>query len=178
MSKDALQALRLELGRRAAIAVDRALAVEPAGSLPEPWRQLLESLQVTPLPEQQRYASVQRDRFHRGAPTEELRACLEAISGGARHELAGLSVDDALRHRAHGLLDAVVEQTLARYRDEAAAAPAGGMFGFAMASAQRKAAARAPANKTYALRCPHCGAVRLRPEDLRCEFCDGKTTLA
>jgi len=181
-SSDPLLQLRVALGQRVTRVLETALAVEPPGGLPPPWRDLLAALEVEPMTEQQRYAAARRAALARGAPPEEVERCVAAIARAAREELGALGgVDPSIAATAGELIDSLARYTdhyLELARQRPAAAP-GGMFGFALQTTKEKQAQAASAGgaASYVLRCPQCGGPRLRAEDLVCVFCDGKASV-
>ena len=134
------------------MALDRAggaaLDVEPAGGLLPQWEAVLRETGVPAMEEDARYAAAQQHKQTKGAPLPEVEAVFRALCGG-RHE-------------------ALCAEALNRYRELATARPKK-MFSHAMAAAkQHRYDEYAPG--AYVLRCPACGAPRLKAV-LHCDFC-------
>ena len=144
ISKSDLIALGFALDRAGAAALD----VEPAGGLLPPWQAVLTELGVAPLPEDERYAAAQAAKQTKGAPLPEVEAVFLKLCG-----------------EPHAALSA---EAIARYRELATQRPKK-MFSHAMAAAkQHRYDEYAPG--AYVLRCPSCGAPRLKAV-LHCDFC-------
>ena len=136
-------ALGLALDRAGGIALD----VEPAGGMLPPWQAVLTELGIKPLSEEQRFEAAQQAKQTKGAPRPEVEAVFAKLCG-ARVELC--------------------TEALSRYRELATARPKK-MFSHAMAAAkQHRYDEYAPG--AYVLRCPSCGAPRLKSK-LHCDFC-------
>ena len=136
--------LGLSLDRAGMVALD----VEPAGGMLEPWKLLLQEVGVTPMSEDERYAAAQQAKQTKGAPLPEVQRVFEKLCGPEHAALAA--------------------EATARYRELATARPKK-MFSHAMAAAQQhRYDDYAPGS--YVLRCPKCGAPRLKAV-LRCDFC-------
>jgi hypothetical protein len=133
------------------LALDRAggaaLDVEPAGGMLPPWQSVLNELGIKPLSEDERFASAQANKQTKGAPLPEVELVFRTLCG-AQEDLCA--------------------QAVARYRELATARPKK-IFSHAMATAkQHRYDDYAPG--AYVLRCPACGAPRLK-EKLHCDFC-------
>ncbi len=143
-SKSELIALGVALDKAGGAALD----VEPAGGLLSPWKSVLDELGVKPLSEDERYATAQREKQTKGAPLPEVEAVFKKLCGPEHEALAA--------------------EATARYRELATARPKK-MFSHAMAAAkQHRYDDYAPG--AYVLRCPSCGAPRLKAV-LHCDFC-------
>ncbi len=133
-------------------ALDRAggvaLDVEPAGGMLPPWSAVLTELGITPLSEDARFAAAQANKQTKGAPLPEVEAVFQKLCGPQHAALCA--------------------EALARYRELATARPKK-MFSHAMATAKKhRYDEYAPG--AYVLRCPSCGAPRLKAV-LHCDFC-------
>jgi hypothetical protein len=134
----------LELDRAGGVALD----IEPAGALTPAWSQLLGEYKVPALSEDARFAAAQQRKQLKGAPLPEVEAVFNAICGPAASDLCA--------------------QACARYQQLATERPKK-MFAHAMAAAQQhRYDEYAPG--AYVLRCPSCGAPRLKAK-LHCDFC-------
>ena len=138
----------VELGHALDRAGGLALDVEPAGGLLPPWAQVLSELGLSPMAEEARFAAAQANRQTKGAPLPEVEAVFQRLCGPERAELCA--------------------EAVARYRELCTARPKK-MFSHAMAAAkQHRYDEYAPG--AYVLRCPGCGAPRLKAV-LHCDFC-------
>lgn len=142
------QAEQIALG----IALDRAggiaLDVEPAGGMLPPWQAVLAELGITPMSEDDRFTAAQSIKQTKGAPLPEVEVVFRKLCG-PQHQ-------------------ALCTEATARYR-ELCTAKVKKMFQHAMASAkQHRYDEYAPG--AYVLRCPACGAPRLKAV-LHCDFC-------
>ena len=138
----------IRLGQALDQAGAAALDVEPAGGLLPPWDAILKAHGITPMPEDDRFAAAQTHRQTKGAPLPEVEAVFKTLCG-PKHE-------------------ALCAEATARYRELATARPTK-MFSHALAAAkQHRYDEYAPG--AYVLRCPSCGAPRLKAV-LHCDFC-------
>lgn len=162
--------LSAELGRL----VDLALELEPAGGTSDAWEATLAKLGVEPLGEDARYAAARAQKQTRGAPLEEVGACLRRVAERGQGLLAPLlaDLDEAQRARVGSGLGLLLEESERRYR-EAACARKKGMFAHAREAAQQHPYRDLKAVHGYVLRCPACRAPRLQP-DLACVFCGAR----
>ncbi len=171
---DPWQQYRQELGRQVSYVLETALACEPAGGGSQPWWDTLARLGVTPLGDPQRFDTARAAGQTKGAPVEEVRQCLAAMVAQVRQ--SSPAADQVLG----GLLGQLEQRHTEQYRELATVQPyapgGGGMFGFAMATAEKKAAEEQFKGGSYVLRCPGCGGPRLRESDLVCEYCAGTTS--
>ncbi|MBL8955889.1 MAG: hypothetical protein JNK82_34260 [Myxococcaceae bacterium] len=136
--------LGLALDRAGGIALD----VEPAGGILPPWAGVLTELGISPLGEDARFAAAQAAKQTKGAPLPEVEAVFAKLCGPANAALCA--------------------EAVARYRELATARPKK-MFSHAMAAAKlNRYDEYAPG--AYVLRCPSCGAPRLKAV-LHCDFC-------
>lgn len=143
-SKSELVALGVALDKAGGAALD----IEPAGGLLPPWKAVLDELGVKPLSEDERYAAAQKHKQTKGAPLPEVEAVFKHLCGPDHEALAA--------------------EATARYRELATTRPKK-MFSHAMAAAkQHRYDEYAPG--AYVLRCPSCGAPRLKAV-LHCDFC-------
>jgi hypothetical protein len=142
--RDAWVKLGLQLDRAGGIALD----VEPAGGMLPPWAAVLQELGVPAMSEDARFAAAQANKQTKGAPLPEVEAVFQRLCGPQHAQLCG--------------------EAVARYRELATARPKK-MFSHAMATAKRhRYDEYAPG--AYVLRCPSCGAPRLKAV-LHCDFC-------
>jgi hypothetical protein len=138
----------MELGAALDKAGGAALDVEPAGGLLPPWKAMLDELRLEALSEDERYGAAQQHKQTKGAPLPEVEAVFKQLCGPEHEALAA--------------------EATARYRELATARPKK-MFSHAMAAAkQHRYDDYAPG--AYVLRCPSCGAPRLKAV-LHCDFC-------
>ncbi len=143
---------RVKLGQTLDRTGGVALEVEPAGALTDGWSAVLKEFGVPALGEDARFAAAQAIKQLKGAPLPEVEAVFRAVCGPAV-ELCG--------------------EAVARYKQLATERPKK-MFAHAIAAAaQHRYDEYTPGS--YVLRCPKCGAPRLKAE-LRCEFCKAAIT--
>lgn len=159
--------LSAELGRL----VDLALDLEPAGGTSEAWCAVLAEVGVEPLGEDARYAAARAQKQSRGAPLEEVAACLQRVAERGRGTLAPhlAQLTEAQRSRVHSGLGLLLEESKRRYQ-EAACARRSGMFAHAREVARMHQYSGQPAVRGYVLHCPACRAPRMQ-QDLACVFC-------
>ena len=143
MEREKWVALGMALDRAGSAALD----VEPAGGLLPPWQAVLNELGVQPLSEDERYAAAQSNKQTKGAPLPEVEAVFQKLCGTNTQ---------------------LCTEAINRYRELATARPKK-MFSHALAAAkQHRYDEYAPG--AYVLRCPSCGAPRLKAV-LHCDFC-------
>jgi hypothetical protein len=143
ISKSDLIALGFALDQAGGAALD----VEPAGGMLPPWKAVLSELGVPPLGEDARFQAAQAAKQTKGAPLPEVEAVFRKLCGAQ---------------------ETLCAEAIARYRELATARPKK-MFGHAMAAAKQHRYDEYAAG-AYVLRCPGCGAPRLKAV-LHCDFC-------
>ena len=163
-----LNQVRRKLGQQVTAILETALACDPPGTSSEQWRTLMNELGITELPASSEEAASQT----KGAPLEDVQRCLEAQVASLRSQYP--DVDDAMG----ATLETLVSRHTEQYRGLSTVKPftGGGMFGFAMATAQVKAGEKKSQGTRYVLHCPDCGGPRLKDSDLVCEYCSGRTS--
>jgi hypothetical protein len=138
----------IKLGQSLDRAGGAALDVEPAGGILPQWAAVLRDVGVAPMSEDARFAAAQSAKQTKGAPLPEVEAVFAKLCGPTHADLC--------------------TEAVARYRELATARPKK-MFSHAMAAAkQHRYDEYAPG--AYVLRCPACGAPRLKAV-LHCDFC-------
>lgn len=167
----ALFELEQRLGGAVSEVLETALAVDPPGASSPAWEGVLLRYGVNARPEDERYAAAKRERMFRGAPFEEVGGCLGVLAGRFLRQLAVLTTGGPDFERLRTLLEGLPAAGLDHYKRLACEKPKGGMFGHAMAAAKQHKYDGYTATRGYVLKCPHCGAPRLREEDFRCAFC-------
>jgi len=174
---EAAHQCRLELGRKVSDILESALACEPAGGTSPQWLYTLNGLQVEPLDQSVRYDEAKKAGQEKGAPVCEVEKCLQTLIDNLKlqapvvvEELTPFLERIVPRHREQYL-------ALASISPKPKAGPSGGMFAFALATAEKKSKEQEYQGSTYVLRCPGCGGPRMSDADLSCEYCgEGKTT--
>jgi hypothetical protein len=151
--------------------VDTALDVEPPGGLDDAWGKWLDRCDVVPLDEDARLAEVKRQSQTKGAPLEEVRACLDALALDAARRLAPLrsSLSPAQAALVDQSLHEFAATALQHYRAKATEKKKR-MFGHAKQLAAQHQYQGHVAAKGYVLTCGACGGPRLG-EALTCAFC-------
>ncbi len=169
-----LARLQTELPRQVSQVLSVGLAVEPAGGTSADWKALRNGLGVAPMGEEARFASARNAKMARGAPLEEVSACLGCLAGAGWAELEALrgGLDPTVASRLGALIQQFPAQALEEYRRLACDRPKG-MFAHARAAAERHQYSKWQKSGGYVLTCPNCGGPRLRTTDLVCEFCGG-----
>lgn len=154
--------------------VDTALDVEPPGECPDPWKSQLVRFQVPRLEDDARYEQVQADKQTKGAPLNEVQACLEALAREASARLGPLrkTLTAEQSKLVETSLHAFAADALAHYRAKATEKKKK-MFGAAKALANQHQYGGFKASVGYVLTCVACRAPRLG-ESLTCAFCGGE----
>lgn len=151
--------------------VDTALDVEPPGGVDDAWAAWLSRCGVPALDDDTRYGTLKANGQVKGAPLDEVRACLEALAKEATLRLAPLRA--SLTPAQAALVDASLHDfaatAFAQYRTKATEKKKR-MFGHAkQLAAQHRYDGHAAAHG-YVLGCGACGAPRLS-DTLTCAFC-------
>ncbi len=157
--------LQAMLGQQVAEVLDCGLVVEPAGGTSPAWSAILAKHGVAPLDEALRYDRARAQGQTRGAPLDEVRACLEKIALAGKAQ----SKDQTFSE----FLDRLPLEVFAHY--QGLACKKASMFGHALASAKRQQYSDIKP-KAYVLTCPTCGGPRLKNEYFRCSYCGGSFT--
>src|SRR5689334_584337 len=123
------------IGQQVAEVLDCGLVVEPAGGTSSAWSAVLGKHGVPAIDEATRYDAARAQGQTRGAPLDEVRACLERIALAGRAALA--QVDDAqARAQLQSFLERLPAEVFAHY--QGLACKKASMFGHALASARRQ----------------------------------------
>lgn len=151
--------------------VDAALDVEPPGGVDDAWAAWLARCGVTPLDDDTRYGTLKANGQVKGAPLDEVRACLEALAKEATLRLAPLR--STLTPPQAALVDAALLELAATAFSQARAKATERkkrMFAHAKQLAEQHRYDEHATAKGYVLGCGTCGAPRLG-ETLSCAFC-------
>lgn len=151
--------------------VDAALDVEPPGGVDDAWAAWLSRCGVTPMDDDTRYGSLKANGQVKGAPLDEVRACLEALAKEATLKLAPLRT--TLTPPQAALVDAALHEfagtAFAQFRAKATERKKK-MFGHAKQLAAQHRYDGYSLAHGYVLGCGACGAPRLG-DTLYCAFC-------
>ena len=153
--------------------LDAALDVDPAGSCPSSWSAWLTRYEVAELTEDLRLAEVLTAKQTKGAPSSEVRACLDVLARDAAAQLAPLraSLSEAQSALVEQSLHELASHAFEHYRLKATEKKKR-MFGAAKALAAQHQYGGSVASTGYVLSCVSCRAPRLG-ESLTCAFCGG-----
>jgi hypothetical protein len=173
MSADAFIAEWTRITTELTELVDTALDVEPPGECPENWGRWLTRFKVARLDDDTRYANVRADGQTKGAPLQEVKACLESLAREASARLAPLRATLSKEQSAlvESSLHSFASTALEHYRTKATEKKKR-MFGAAKALANQHQYGGFKASVGYVLTCVACRAPRLG-ESLTCAFCGG-----
>lgn len=173
MSRDAFLAEWTRITTELTELVDCALDVEPPGECPERWARWLSQFQVARLDDDTRYAQVLADKQTKGAPLNEVQACLEALAREASVRLAPLrsTLSPQQSQLVEQSLHDFAASALSLYRAKATEKKKK-MFGAAKALANQHQYGGFQASSGYVLTCVSCRGPRLG-DSLACAFCGG-----
>ena len=172
-----LGAFQTALAQAVASVIDTALAVMPAGALTPAWQGVLADYGCSPMSEHDRFHSVHERNMAKGAPVQELNACLMQLSWMSDHRMdelvaAGAATSSECDRLRELLRD--IAATGAIVYEKAATQRPKSMFSHALAAAKAQRSTAYGAGGAYFLRCPACGGPRLREDNLVCAYCGNK----
>ncbi len=149
--------------------VDQALEVDPLGGTSVAWSASLKQLKVTPIEEDERLPTCQKNKQTKGAPVPEVHAALQAFVSSKR-ALVLATLTPEQRTVAEAGLVTLLEHAKAHYAQKASEPVKRGLFKHAKVTASKHQYGTKSGPEVYVMECPVCRGPR-QTESLSCVFC-------